>query len=69
MFKILIASTLTLVIISSCANRPEGITAQHVAHEKYTGLTCEGLVTQLIDARYKLSALLCPVSIKPPLPP
>jgi len=55
MFKILIASTLTLVILSGCANRPEGITAQHVAHEKYTSLTCEGLVTQLVDARYKLA--------------
>jgi len=55
MFKILIASTLTLVILSGCANRPEGITAQHVAHEKYTGLTCEGLVTQLVDARHKLT--------------
>lgn len=31
MFKILIASTLTLVIISGCATRPEGITAQHVS--------------------------------------
>ena len=55
MFKILMASTLALVILSGCANRPEGITAQHVAHEKYTGLTCEGLVTQLVDARHKLA--------------
>jgi hypothetical protein len=55
MLRILIASTLTLVIISGCANRPEGIVAQHVAHEKYTGLNCEELVTQLVDARHKLS--------------
>jgi hypothetical protein len=56
MFKILLASTLTLVIISGCATRPEGIIAQSVAHEKYTSLTCEKLVTQLVDARYKLAS-------------
>jgi hypothetical protein len=54
MFRIMLVSALTLIVISGCATRPEGITAQNVSHEKYMGLDCGQLVTALVDARYKL---------------
>jgi len=55
MRKILLASSLTLLILSGCATRPESISASYVSHVKYASLTCDQLVTQLVDARSKLA--------------
>lgn len=55
MRKILLASSLTLLVLSGCATRPESISASYVSHEKYVSLNCQKLVTQLVDARQKLS--------------
>lgn len=55
MFKTLLVSCVTLMIISGCATRPEGITASYVSHEKYSDLNCQELLTQLSDARHKLA--------------
>ena len=46
---LVLASTLT-----ACATRPESISASYVSHEKYAGLTCEQLTTQMVDARANL---------------
>ena len=56
MLKNIITFSLSFLILCGCANRPESISASYVSHEKYTGLDCEELTTQLADARYKLSS-------------
>lgn len=43
-----------VVGLSACATRPESISASFVSHEKYSGLTCEQLTTQMVDARGNL---------------
>ena len=56
MRKMLLASSLGLLILSGCANRPESISASYVSHEKYSDLGCEKLATYLVDARQKLKS-------------
>lgn len=56
MRKILLASALGLLTISGCANRPESISASYVSYEKYSDLSCEKLVTYLVDAHQKLKS-------------
>jgi hypothetical protein len=55
MRKMLLTSSLILITLTGCANRPESIRASYVSHEKYTHLDCEELVTQLVTARKKLT--------------
>ena len=51
--KILL-SLVTALALTACATRPESISASYVSHEKYAGLTCEQLTTQMVDARANL---------------
>lgn len=46
---------ISLVLISACATRPEGIPASHVSHEKYVAGDCTRLATQMTDARAELA--------------
>lgn len=39
----------------ACATRPESISASYVSHEKYSGLDCTALSTQLADKRAELT--------------
>lgn len=51
--RLLVVGSIALMA-SACATRPESIVAQHVSHEKYTGLDCTQLATKLGDARAEL---------------
>ncbi len=50
LFPLILATVLT-----ACATRPESISASYVSHEKYAGLSCEQLNTQMTDARASLA--------------
>ncbi len=54
MFKIVTTTALAILILAGCANRPESISASHVAHEKYASLNCDELRIELADARNTL---------------
>ena len=45
---------LVLLTIVGCANRPDKINASYIPHEKHENLNCEGLITQLLEAKKQL---------------
>ena len=47
--------TLAVSILSSCANRPESISASYISHERYINNNCGQLSTQKLDSWMELS--------------
>jgi hypothetical protein len=52
--KYLLGSLLLSLVLSSCATRPDSISASHVAHEKFMINTCSELSVLRADARTDL---------------
>lgn len=55
MKQAVLITSLSFLLLSSCANRPESISASYISHEKYIDNDCTQLATKLIDARDKLA--------------
>lgn len=51
----LVLATVIALSAAACATRPESISASYVSHEKYAGLDCTALSTQLADKRAELT--------------
>jgi len=52
--KNLIIGLLLSLVLTSCATRPDSISASHIAHEKYMNNTCSELSVLRADARIDL---------------
>ena len=53
--RVVLLSIFAVVLISSCANRPESIASSYISHERYIDGNCIKLATQMSDARANLA--------------
>ena len=53
--RVVLLSIFAVVLISSCANRPESIAASYTSHERYMDLDCKQLISTMESARSKLA--------------